>query len=76
MTVTDQSSFNISAYFTAQVCLWLEQRQIPLKVTDIMTKYKHKTEHSVFPVGLKGSPEDDFRKNISMLLESSYIKRL
>jgi hypothetical protein len=27
-------------------------------------------------VGLKGSPEDDFRKNISMLLESSYIKRL
>jgi len=41
-----------------------------------MTKYKQKTEHSVFPVDLKDTPDDDFRKNISMSLESSYIKRL
>jgi len=41
-----------------------------------MTKYKHKIERSVFPVDLKGTPEDFFRKNISMSLESLYIKRL
>jgi hypothetical protein len=57
MEVKDQSSFNTSAYFTVQMCLWLQLRQTPLKVIDIMTKYKHKTAHSVVFVGLKGTPE-------------------
>ena len=26
-----------------------------------MTKYKHKTEHSLFPVGLKGTPEKEYK---------------
>jgi len=54
----------------------LDGDKLLYKVTDIMTKHKHKTEHSVFPVGLKGTPEGDFRKNISVSLESSYITRL
>jgi hypothetical protein len=39
-----------------------------------MTKYKHKTEHSLFPVGLKGTHEDDFRKNIACFWKVCTLK--